>query len=68
MLAAVDIAREQQHAARRAEHKHDADHCFLDLGPNALGPGQQQCSAQRSRERGDLHGGALGLEPELVGE
>ncbi len=62
MLAAVHVAREQQHAAGRAEHEHDADDRFLHVGPDALGPREQQRAAERRRQRGDLHRDACGLE------
>ncbi len=68
MLAAVHVAREQQHAAGRTEDEHHADHRFLHLGPDALGPGQEQRAAERRGQRGDLHGDAFGLEAEAVGE
>ncbi len=68
MLAAVDVARQQQHAAGRREHEHDADHRLLHVGEHALGPREKQRTAQRRGERGDLHGGAFRLEAQLVGE
>ena len=68
MLAAMHVAREQQHAARRAEHEGDTDHRFLHLGPDALGPRKKQRACERRRECGDLHSGPLRLEPELVGQ
>ena len=68
MLAAVHIAREQQHAAGRGEHEHDADDRLLHVGPAALGPRQQQRAGERGGECGDLHRDAPGVETEAIGE
>ena len=68
MLAAVHVAREEQHAAGRGKNEHDADHCLLHLRPYALGPGEEQCTAERGDQRGDLNGDAVGLEAELIGK
>ncbi len=68
VFAAVHVACEQQDASGRSQHEGDADHRLLHLGPDALGPGQQQRPGERCRERRDLDRDALRLEPELVGE
>ena len=66
MFAAVYVAREQQHTARRTQHEYDADDRFLHIGPDSFGPRKQQRAAERCRQRGDLHGCALRLESKLV--
>jgi len=68
MFAAVHVAREEQDAARGPEHERDADHRFLDVGPAALGPREQQRAGDRRGQRRDLHRRTLRLESQLVGE
>ena len=68
MLAAMHVAREQQHASRRAQHEYDADHRFLYVRPDPLGPCEEQRAGQRRGECRDLHGDALRFEAQLVGE
>ena len=68
MLAAVDVAREQQQAAGGREDEHDADDGLLDVRPDLLRPSQEQRTAECRGERCDLHGNAFRLEAELVGE
>ena len=52
MLAAVHVARKQQHAAGCAEYENNPDDGLLHFGENALGPREQQRTDQRGGKRG----------------